>query len=327
MNVSGIRGLGSGVSTIIAGTLLIACAAGEQEPAAQDADLDPSQAVSLFGEPLIPPEPSPEARAQMEAELAAAAAAYERAPEDPDSIIWLGRRQAYLGRYLDAIVTFGRGVHLHPEDARMYRHRGHRYITTRQFDLAIRDFERAAELIQGTVDEIEPDGQPNAAGIPTSTLHGNIHYHLALARYLKHDFEGALVAWRDALDAATNDDMFVAVSDWLYMTLRRLGRDEEAARVLEPINADMRILENHAYHRRLLMYKGELDADALMPADEADAVQLATYGYGIANWHLVNGREEEAMDLFRRILELPNWAAFGYIAAESELAAREGVTP
>jgi hypothetical protein len=105
---------------------------------------------------------------------------------------------------------------------------------------------------------------PTQYGIPTSTLHSNIWYHLALAHYLRHDFERALPAWRRALEVSTNDDMYVATADWLYMTLRRLGRDAEAAAVLEPIHADMRILENHAYHRRLLMYRGEVEPDELL---------------------------------------------------------------
>ncbi|MGH7446528.1 MAG: hypothetical protein ACRELT_03145, partial [Longimicrobiales bacterium] len=83
---------------------------------------------------------------------------------------------------------------------------------------------------------------------------------------------------------------------------------------------DMRILENDAYHRRLLMYKGVLPLDSVMPPDTQDPVQLATYGYGIANWHLYNGNRYDAEVLFRRILDVPNWAAFGYIAAEAELA-------
>jgi hypothetical protein len=49
-------------------------------------------------------------------------------------------------------------------------------------------------------------------------------------------------------------------------------------------------------------------------------VQLATYGYGVANWHLYNGDRYTAEVLFRRILEGSNWAAFGYIAAEAEIA-------
>jgi tetratricopeptide (TPR) repeat protein len=278
-----------------------------------------AEAVSLLGVPLYAPELTPERRAELESNLAAARAAYDRSPEDADSIIWLGRRLAYLGGYRAAIDMFSRGIELHPDDARMYRHRGHRWITVRELDRAIADFERAAELIRGQRDEIEPDGAPNEFDIPTSTLQSNIWYHLALAHYLKHDFERALPAWEQALAVSTNDDMLVATSDWLYMTLRRLGRAAEAQAVLEPIGADMRILENHAYHRRLLMYKGELEPDALLAIDTEDAIQLATYGYGVGNWYLYNGEPDRAEAIFRRMLGSSSWAAFGYIAAEAEL--------
>ncbi len=116
-----------------------------------------------------------------------------------------------------------------------------------------------------------------------------------------------------------NPDALSATSYWLYITLRRLGREEEAAAILEPIHADMDIIENYSYHRLLLMYKGELPPDQIMASVE-DALENATVGYGIGNWHLFNGREEEAMQIFRRITQGPQWSAFGYIAAEAELA-------
>lgn len=277
------------------------------------------EAISLLGEPLHAPELAPATRARLDADLAAARDAYDRDPRDADAIIWLGRRLAYPGRYREAIGVFTRGIELHPTDARLYRHRGHRWITVRELDRAVADLERAAELVAGRPDEIEPDGMPNPAGIPTSTLHSNIWYHLALAHYLRHDFEAALPAWRRALAVSTNDDMHVATADWLYMTLRRLGRHAEAAAVLEPIHADLRILENHAYHQRLLMYRRELDPESLLAADTDDPVQIATFGYGVGNWYLVQGDTARANQIFRRILEGPNWAAFGYIAAEAEL--------
>lgn len=279
------------------------------------------EALSLLGRPLLAPELAPETRERLEADLATARAAYNRNPDDADAIIWLGRRLAYLGQYRAAIDMFSEGVRKHPGDARMYRHRGHRYITIRQFGRAIDDLRQAASLVEGRPDEVEPDGAPNRYNIPVSTLNTNIWYHLALAHYLRHDFEAALPAWQQAVDASTNDDMLVASADWLYMTLRRLGRHEDATRVLDPIREEMTILENDAYHRRLLMYKGRLQPGDLMPADAQDAVQLATYGYGLANWYLVNGERQQAMTLFRRILEGRNWAAFGFIAAEAEMAA------
>jgi tetratricopeptide (TPR) repeat protein len=310
---------------LVAGAALVsasACAgmSGARRSAAPDAPR--VEALSLLGQPLFAPQRSAAARARLERDLAEARAAYDASPNDADAIIWLGRRQAYLGQYRDAIETFSEGMAKHPEDARMYRHRGHRYITTRQFNRAVTDLERAARLVEGRPDEVEPDGAPNVHGIPVSTLHTNIWYHLALAYYLQHDFERALPAWQEAVDRSTNDDMLVASADWLYMTLRRLGRAREAAQVLERVRPDMRILENEAYHRRLLMYKGTLPADSLMAADTADGVQLATYGYGLANWYLYNGDRARAESLFRQVLQGTDWAAFGHIAAEAEVASR-----
>jgi tetratricopeptide (TPR) repeat protein len=277
------------------------------------------EATSLLGRPLYAPPLSAATRARLEADLARARAAYERAPDDADSIIWLGRRLGYLGRYREAVAVFGEGARKHPRDARMLRHRGHRWITLRRFDRAVEDLTRAAELTAGTPDEVEPDGAPNEHGIPLSTLQGNIWYHLALAHYLRGDFAAAADAWRHDLSLSRNDDTTVATSDWLYMTLRRLGRGDEAARVLAPIRRDMRILENDAYHRRLLMYRGELPADSLLAAG-GDDVQVATQGYGVGNWYLYNGQREKAMDVFRRVLALPSWAPFGFIAAEADVA-------
>lgn len=280
---------------------------------------DSAEAVSLLGEPLYAPELSPATRTAYEQRLAEARRAYDRSPADPDSIIWLGRRTAYLGRYRDAIAIFTDGIAKHPNDARMYRHRGHRYITVRELDKAIADLARAAALTAGRPDEIEPDGIPNALNIPTSTLQSNVWYHLGLAHYLKGDFARALGAYREAMRVSTNPDMLVATSHWLYMTLRRLGRDDEARAVLAPISREMAIIENDAYHKLLLLYKGDLPADSLAPSG-SNPLNDASIGYGVGNWHLYNGRRREAMDVFRRVLRGGNWPAFGYIAAEAEVA-------
>lgn len=277
------------------------------------------EAVSLLGEPLYSPPIPAATHTVYEQKLAEARRAYDRAPKNADSIIWLGRRTAYLGRYREAIAIFTDGIAGHPGDARMYRHRGHRYISVRELDRAIADLSRAAALAAGRPDEIEPDGIPNERNIPTSTLQSNIWYHLGLVHYLKGDFDRALQAYRQAMRVSANPDMLVATSHWLYMTLRRLGRDVEAEAVLTPISRDMDIIENDAYHRLLLMYKGELSPDSLAPPG-TDALNDASVGYGLGNWHLYNGRREEAMRVFRRVLDGGNWPAFGYVASEAELA-------
>jgi tetratricopeptide (TPR) repeat protein len=280
------------------------------------------EAVSLLGQPLARPALAEETKRRYEEALAEARQRNYASPGDADAMIWLGRRTAYLGRYRAAIDVYTQGIQRHPGDARFRRHRGHRYITVRELDRAIADLERAAALVVGRDDEIEPDGLPNARNTPTSTLQSNIWYHLGLAHYLKGDFEQALRAYRACMDVSKNPDMLVATSHWLYMTLRRLGRDVDAKRVLEPIRADLDVIENGAYHRLLLMYKGELPVDSLLSTSSSAALEDVTAAYGVGNWYLYNGDPARAREIFQKVVATGNWPAFGAIAAEAELARR-----
>ena len=144
-----------------------------------------------------PQEFSAETRRELELKRDEAQQRFDKEFNNVEAIIWLGRRTAYLAHYKEAIFTFSDGIEQFPTDPRLYRHRGHRYITLRCFDAAIADLEKAAKLIKGKPDEIEPDGLPNARNIPTSTLQSNIWYHLGLAYYLKGDFRRALSAYRE----------------------------------------------------------------------------------------------------------------------------------
>jgi tetratricopeptide (TPR) repeat protein len=280
------------------------------------------EAISFLGDTLRAPELPPAVRAVYQARYEEAEDALARAPEDADALIWMGRRTAYLGQYREAIDIYSHALTLHPDDARLYRHRGHRYLTVRQPDRAIADFRRAAGLTAGKPDEVEPDGLPNARGIPTSTLQYNIWYHLGLAYYLEGALEAAAGAYRNCLELSENDDSVVAASYWLYMTLRRLGRDAEASDVLEAIHADMDVIEGDAYLDLLLLFRGERAIEDFVGAEGSDAtLNGTTTAYGVGVWYLLHGRPDEGYDIFRRIRSGESqWAAFGFLAAEAELA-------
>ena len=243
---------------------------------------------------------------------------------DIENSIWLGRRTAYTGRYKDAIAIFSEAVARWPNDARLYRHRGHRYITLRCFDEAIKDFERATSLVKGKPDEVEPDGLPNAKNIPTSTLQSNIFYHLGLAYYLKGDFKKALKAYENAQKVSTNNDMRVATSYWHYMALRRMGKKKDAEAILKPFAGEIEIIENRDYLNLIRLNRGEVTSDALLTeiGGDADTLSSSSLGYGIGNYFLYNGDKPRAMGIFRRITAGNQWASFGYIAAEVELTRR-----
>jgi hypothetical protein len=262
-------------------------------------------------------------RAQRLEQLGTAVAACERAPRDADATIWLGRRLAYLGRFREAIEVYTRGIREHPDDARFLRHRGHRWITLREFGRAVADLERAALLAAGRPDEIEPDGLPNAAGVPLETLSTNVWYHLGLAHYLLGHFESARFAFERCQSLAPNDDNYCSATHWLYMSLRRLGRTADAQRAVARVHAGMAVREYRSYHRLCLAYRGELDMDALYREAALagrDSVEFATVGYGAGNWNLVNGEVERARELFREVVAGSMWPAFGHVAAEVELA-------
>jgi tetratricopeptide (TPR) repeat protein len=268
-------------------------------------------AIAFDGTELFSPEPD----SQLVERFRLREADFRANPDDVDALIWYGRFTAYMGDYAEAIAIFSSGIDRWPDDARLYRHRGHRYITTRQLDLAIADLSRAAALIEGSENEVEPDGMPNALGIPVSTLHGNIFYHLGLAHYLNQNMPAALAAYELSLAAGNTPDNVVSNTHWLYTIHRRMGHDAEAAAVLEPITADMEIIENHAYHQLTLFYKGLLsEADLIGEGSAGDAIR-----YGVAAWHAVEGHAEMALSQMAQLKQEGAWASFGYIAAESDM--------
>ncbi len=276
------------------------------------------QGVSMLGAPLLAPTNVPSALKQK---LAEAKTTYIAEPDNADAIIWYGRRMAYTGDYQEAIAIFSEGIEKHPTDARLYRHRGHRYISVREYDKAIADFTEAVRLIEGTPNAIEPDGMPNVKGIPVSSTHGNIWYHLGLAYYLKQDFDKALWAYEQALATSNSADNVVSTTHWLYMILLRLGREKDARDILNDISPNMPVIENFAYHQLCLFYKGDWSLEKLV-AENGGGPQGAGMAYGIANWHRYNGDRQTARKLLQEIIaKSDDWPAFGYIAAEADLAA------
>jgi tetratricopeptide (TPR) repeat protein len=272
------------------------------------------QASTLTGQPLYSATPSKSALEKLNASRLA----YQASPADPDLLVWLGRRTAYTGDFIGAIEIFTKGIELFPNDPRFYRHRGHRYISIREFEQASQSLEIASKLISGTKNEIEPDGLPNPLGIPISSLHGNIWYHLGLAYYSQQDWTNALRAYTNGFNAAGNDDNKVSTTHWRYMILRRMGLHAEAEKVLDAISPEMNVIENTNYYNLCLFYKGIISLDELT-GGLTDNPGGAAISYGVANWHFVEGNLEQAEKQLNALTSSNSWASFGFIAAESDL--------
>jgi len=275
--------------------------------------------ISLLGIEYFAPTSS---NPKLDSNLSIAQKNFDSNPSE-ENYIWLGRRTAYLTRYNEAIDIFSTGIESFPNSYKLYRHRGHRYISQRKFDKAILDFEKAVELMEGFPLEIEPDGQPNKLNTPLSNTQFNVWYHLALAHYLKGDFAKAEEAYIQCMQVSDNNDLFIATADWLYMTFRRQNKIKEAEELLNSVQENMPIVENDSYYQRLMLYKGNIEVtDVLNPDPEAEDLDLAlaTQGYGVGNWYLYQKDTTKAKEIFEKVVSGNHFSAFGFIAAEADLA-------
>jgi tetratricopeptide (TPR) repeat protein len=233
------------------------------------------------------------------ADTAAVARARQALAADPrnvDLAIALGTAQAGARQMREAVQTFTEALKVAPNDARLYRWRGHRHLSLRELDAAKRDFARGLAL--------------------DSTLYG-IWYHLGIVRFAEGDFAGAADAFARAQPRAPDAGELAGSTDWLWMSLARAGRLTDARAMLDR-RPDSLAVDN-AYARRLQLYRGQIGPERVFtPADTADT-QVATLAYGLGNWHLVRGDTARARREFERSVASGGWPAFGFIMSEVEL--------
>jgi tetratricopeptide (TPR) repeat protein len=269
--------------------------------------------------------------------------------ENVHRYVLVAKLHSYLRDAAGAVRVLSDGIERHPSSPHLYRHRGHFRVTLRDFDGAVSDFEQAVPLLDGIDDEIEyyqrelvPEmerailEQPlERLRAPTpiddttlgelrdvykGTLKSSTWYHYGLARYLRGEYDLAADTYATTLTFCVDDDMRVATLDWRYMSLRRAGRDAEAAALLEDVDTAAMHINEPSYHRRMRMYRGELEPGDLIGASDADTRAVATQGYGVGNWYFYNGDPDRAASVFERVIGLGQREAFGHIAAEVDLA-------
>ena len=228
--------------------------------------------------------------------VARARAASDADPKNVDLLIQLGVAQSGARQMREAIATFTRGIALAPDNAILYRWRGHRYLSVRELDRAAADFSKGLAL--------------------DSTVYG-IWYHLGVLRYVRGDFAGAAAAFARAQPRAPDAGELAGSTDWRWMSLARAGRRASGDSMLATHPDSLQTTV--AYRQRLRLYRGELAPDAVFgPADTTD-VAIATLSYGVGNWYLVRGDTAQARRWFTRAVASGGWPAFGFMAAEAEL--------
>jgi Flp pilus assembly protein TadD len=231
--------------------------------------------------------------------IARAQAALAADPRNVDRIIALGIAQSGARQFREAIATFTRGLTIAPNNALLYRWRGHRYLSVRDFDRARDDLTRGSRL--------------------DSTVYG-IWYHLGIVRYVRGDFAGAADAFSRAQPRAPDASELAGATDWLWMSRMRAGQTAEAKAMLDrrPDSLPTTV----AYAQRLKLYRGQIGPDEVITAADTGDVAIATLSYGVGNWYLVRGDTARARGWFERSVKSGGWPAFGFIVSEAELARR-----
>lgn len=227
-------------------------------------------------------------------------------PKSVELVLQLSKAEAARRQYREAVATCTEGLALAPESADLYLERGHRELGLREFKAAMNDLEQATRLAPDMLDA---------------------HYHLGLAHYFSGEFDQAAASFDRARALAKSNDSLIDCSNWLYVSLRRAGKQQEAAQVLTRITPDVKNTEPHLYFylRLLHFYQGQLTETAVLPPRPAGPGDLEgelafdTVSYGVGNWHLYHHDRSEAVALFRNVLKGQAWNSWGFIGSELEL--------
>ena len=231
-------------------------------------------------------------------------AAREKVSAEPGKAdLWMELGLAYAGQGLmrEAVEAYSKAISLDPFQGIYYRHRAHRYLSCWRFQDACADFTLASRLI--------PDNW-------------DVWYHLGLSHFLLGEYEEAVPAYRRCMEVTETDGQMIALCDWYWRTLMRLGRKEEAEKVLENINDHMDYIEPElGYYYGCLIYKGLLKAEDYIERSRNYLLDSTIMAYSLSNYYRVTGDEAKADELLNDLLSQDNseiWAYFGYLAAVAE---------
>ncbi len=204
------------------------------------------------------------------------------------------------------MATCTQGLTFAPENADLCVERGHRLLGLREFAAAMKDLEQGARLAPGNLDA---------------------YYYLGLAYYFSKQFDRAVTSFAKARALAKNDDSLIDCSNWLYVSLRRAGKEPQAAEALARITPKVKNTEPHLYFylRLLRFYQGQLTAQSVLPpppsgpGDLEGELSFNTVNYGVGNWRLYHGKEPNAISLFQKVVLGEAWNSWGFVGSELEL--------
>ena len=230
-------------------------------------------------------------------------------PNNLDLLLEKGAKLEGLKRFREAIALYTHSLNLNPNTTEIFKRRGQRYISVRDWDKAIEDLTQAGvhhNFIKANNLKY------------TDNLNWAIWYYLGICYYFKAEFEMALDVFQKSYEYSADNVSLLASINWVYNCHRRLGRDEEAQKIVAPIQEGMGYSGN--YYKCILVYNGSKSQAETIDFETASGFELCTVGYGMGNLQLVNGNREAAIKIFGKIVKDDAWQANGFMAAEAELS-------
>ena len=228
-------------------------------------------------------------------------------PKSAELLMELGLALSEQKLFREAVEAYSKAIALEPFCGILYRHRGHRHISCWEYEEAVADFVVASRLIPENWDA---------------------WYHLGLSYYLLGNYAEAEKAYKRCYEITDRGtDNFCAITDWYWRTLIRIGKKEEADKLIETIDPTMDPeLDWVGYSRNVLMYRGVIKPEDLIKGRMTqDQLSAPTMCYCLSNYYAVMGDMEKSNEALKLLLDFCDaewWSAFGYLAGREDAKAR-----
>lgn len=215
--------------------------------------------------------------------------------------------------YEQAVRDYSLLLNKEPFNARIYRYRGHRYLSLSYIEQAVADLSLSTRM--------EPE-------------YWKSWDLLGMAFYFLGEFEKALTYYQQGIRVTGLHSPFIApLVYWSYLSLCRLGRGDtpEAQELLQSVDAGgpaaqslylwlIRLFRHECCAQDVYDYEAEYEAVTRTRCGNVDYL-TGTYGYGIAFKYYLDGQQEKAREIMQDVVVAgQDWNAWGYIACQKDLA-------
>ena len=156
-----------------------------------------------------------------------------------------------------------------------------------------------------------------------------VYYHLGQAYFAKHDYAEA-ARWFERANGVIpqggDNDMVTANTYWIYLSLARGGRMQEAQEALNRFTLTLADLPpntpNIFYFDGVQLFKGHRRPDSFFPGGDLNpdlrSAANASMSYTLAQYYLLQGEREQARPWLARAIQAESWGMFARIQAEAD---------